>query len=62
MTPIDWKSTLFGFAAACLAVTALALVAPVRDSLLIAALAGATCLASFGLALRAKWPADPSTH
>lgn len=50
--PIDWRSILLGFAAACLAITALALAAPLRDKYLLAGLAGATCLVSAVLAFR----------
>ena len=57
---IDFRSPLLGFAAACLAVTALALVAPIRDSLLLAGLAGASCLIAVVLAALAKPPVTES--
>jgi hypothetical protein len=52
VSTIDWRSILLGFAAACLAITVLSLVAPLRDRYLLAGLAGATCLVSAALAFR----------
>ena len=60
-TPIDWRSTLLGFAGACTALTVLALIAPLEDKLLLAGGAGATALLMFALSARAK-PLAAATH
>lgn len=49
---IDWRSILLGFAAVCLAIVVLSLVAPLRDRYLLAGLSGFTGLVSAGLAFR----------
>ncbi len=60
-TPIDWRSTLLGFAAACTALAVLALIAPLEDKLLLAGAAGATAVLMFGLSAWAK-PLATTTH
>ncbi len=58
-TPIDWRSTLLGFAGACSALAVLALVAPLEDKLLLAGATGVTALVAFALSARAK-PLHPA--
>ena len=62
----DWRSPLFGFAAACLAFTVLCLASPIRDKYVLGGAAGGTALLAFVLGLLLKPPAvpaeSPDTH
>ena len=61
LPPIDWRSPLLGFAAACTALALLSLIAPLEDKLQLAGAAGAAALVAFALAAWVKPPAA-ATH